>query len=158
MEEGWIFAVLGLLLLASLLAAAWHDLTYRTVRIYNWDGVKYRFLGRERLRRGNDFYVVAMRERMGDVSHTTRYLILVSERFVKRHRYGNLLLRAGAVEAWLPIEERMRADVLYAHQRGWQCEKNFQPLTAEAVLRGNSMSHTGECLKDSILRSDLRLR
>lgn len=119
LEEGWIFAVLGLLLLASFLATAWHDLTYRTVRIYNWDGARYRFLGRERLRRGNDAYVVAMRERMGEVSRTTRYLILASARFEKRHRYENLLLRAGAVEVWLPIGERMRADVLYAHQRGW---------------------------------------
>lgn len=115
MEQGWIFAVLGLFILMTVLAAAWHDLTYRTVRIYNWDGVKYRFLGRERLRRGNDAYVVAMRERMGELSRTTRYLILASDRFVKRHRYGNLLFRAGAAGVWLPIGERMRADVLYTH-------------------------------------------
>ena len=31
------------------------------VKIYNWDGEKYRFLGRERLRKINDTYVVNMR-------------------------------------------------------------------------------------------------
>ena len=60
-----------------------------------------------------------MRERMGDWYYTTRYLLFASAKFVKRHRYENLLLRAGAVEVWLPIEERMRAEVLYAHRQGW---------------------------------------
>lgn len=117
MEEGWLFAALGLLFLTAALTAGWHDLTYRTVRIFNWDGTRYRFLGRERLHRGNDVYVVAMRERMGEISRTTRYLVLVSSKFVRRHRYENLLLRAGMAQVWLPIEERMRADVLYAHQQ-----------------------------------------
>lgn len=110
-------ALFGLIL---VLAAVWYDLTYHTVKIYNWDGGKYRFLGRERLRRISDTHVVTMREHIGDVSFTTRYLLFASARFVKRHRYENLLLRAGVVEVWLPIEERMRADVLYAHRQGWR--------------------------------------
>lgn len=129
-DGGLLWAAAALILLLFVLAAAWRDLAHHTVRIYNWDGKKYRFLGRERLRRINDAHVVTMRERMGDRSFTTRYLLFASEEFVKRHRYENLLLQAGAVEVWLPIEERMRADVLYAYGRGWrtryfcQCEKN----------------------------------
>ena len=57
------------------------------VKIYNWDGEKYRFLGRERLRKINDTYVVNMRERMGDMSFTTRYLLYATARLVKKHRY-----------------------------------------------------------------------
>lgn len=118
-DGGLLWAVAALIMLLLILAAAWCDLAHHTVRIYNWDGKKYRFLGRERLWRVNDTYVVKMRERMGDWSYTTRYLLFASAKFVKRHRYENLLLRAGAVEVWLPIEERMRAEVLYAHRQGW---------------------------------------
>ncbi len=114
----WIAAAL-IMLLVVLMAARRH-LAHHTVRIYNWDGKKYRFLGRERLWKVNDTYVIKMRERMGDWSYTTRYLLFASAKFVKRHRYENLLLRAGAVEVWLPIEERMRAEVLYAHGQGWK--------------------------------------
>lgn len=127
MKENWwaaadgylLWAAAGLFILLVVLAVAWRNLAYHTVRIYNWDGNKYRFLGRERLWRVNDTHVIKMRERMGDRSYTTRYLLSASAKFVKRHRYENLLLRAGAVEVWLPIEERMRAEVLYAHGRGW---------------------------------------
>lgn len=86
------------------------------VKIYNWDGENYRFLGRERLRKLNDMYVVNMRERMGDMSFTTRYLLYASARFVKKHRYENLLFRAGKSEAWLPVEERMQTEVLFSYR------------------------------------------
>lgn len=86
------------------------------VRIYNWDGRKYRFLGRERLRKIDDTCVINMRERLGDRSFTTRYLLYVSEKVVKKHRYENLLFRAGKNEAWLSVEERMQAEVLYAYR------------------------------------------
>ncbi len=115
-----LWAAAALFLMLAVLAAAWRDLAHHTVRIYNWDGKRYRFLGRERLRRINDTHVVNMRERMGDMSFTTRYMLSASAKFVRQHRYENLLLRAGGVEVWLPIEERMRADVLYAHQQGWR--------------------------------------
>lgn len=114
-NDSRIWAVGVLFLLALLLAAARHELVWHTVRIYNWDGRRYRFLGRERLRKINDTYVINMREAVGEASYTTRYLLLASAKFVRRHRYGNLLLRAGRSEVWLPIEERMRQEVLYAH-------------------------------------------
>ena len=115
LSESHIWAVAALLLLAFLLAAVRHDLLWHTVRIYNWDGREYRFLGRERLQRVNDTYVVNMREMVGDASYTTIYLLLASARFVRRHRYESLLLRAGRSEVWLPVEERMRQEVLYTH-------------------------------------------
>lgn len=86
------------------------------VKIYNWDGEKYRFLGRERLRKTNDMYVVSMRERLGDMSFTTRYQLLASARFVKKRRYEHLLFRAGRNETWLPVEERMQAEVLFSYR------------------------------------------
>lgn len=124
MREEWMVTadgclltvVAALILLLVVLAALWHDLMHDKVRIYNWDGKGYRFLGRERLRKINDRYVVNMRERMGDMSFTTRYLLLASAKFVNRHRYENLLFRAGRNEAWLPVEERMRTEILYAYR------------------------------------------
>lgn len=120
-EDGCLlWAAAALILLLAVLAAVWHDITWHTVRVYNWDGKRYRFLGRERLRKANDAHVVTMREQMGDMSFTTRYLLVASAKFVKRYRYENLLLRAGAAKVWLPIEKRMQADVLYAHRQGWR--------------------------------------
>lgn len=110
----WVVAALFLLL--TVLAALRHDLMQHKVRIYNWDGKRYRFLGRERLRRINDRYVINMRERLGEMSYTTRYLLLTSAGFVKKHRYESLLFQAGRNEAWLPVEERMRAEILYAYR------------------------------------------
>ncbi len=115
-DNGLLWAVTALLLLLAVLAVVRHDLTYHTVRIYNWDGKRYRFLGRERLRKRNDTYVVNMRERKGDASYTTIYLLLASAKFVRKHRYENLLLHAGKTEVWMPVEGRMRVEVLYAHR------------------------------------------
>lgn len=115
-DDGLLRAVLALLVLLVILMAIQHDLTCHTVRIYNWDGKRYRFLGRERLRRRNDTYVVNMCERKGDASFTTIYLLLASGRFVKKNRYKNLLLQAGRTETWMPVEERMRAETLYVYR------------------------------------------
>lgn len=115
-DNGLLWAVVMLFLLLIILAGVQYDLTHHTVRIYNWDGKRYRFLGRERLRKKNDTYVVNMRERMGEASFTTRYLLLPSRQLVKRHRYESLLFRAGKTEKWLPVEERMRADALFVYR------------------------------------------
>lgn len=115
-DGGPLWAVAALLLLLAVLAALLYDLTYHTVRIYNWDGKRYRFLGRARLRKKNDMYVVNLGERRGDASFTTIYLLLASAGFVKRRRYGELLFCAGRTEVWLSVEKRMRAEALYAHR------------------------------------------
>lgn len=124
MREEWmamadgclLWAAAALFLLLTVLAVLRYDLMQHKVRIYNWDGKRYRFLGRERLRKINDRYVINVRERMGDMSFTTRYLVFASAAFVKKHRYESLLFRAGRNEAWLPVEERMRAEILYAYR------------------------------------------
>jgi len=115
-DNGLLWAVTALLLLLAVLAAVQRDLTYHTVRIYNWDGKRYRFLGRERLQKRNDTYVVNICERKGDASFTTIYLLLASAKFVRKHRYENLLLQAGMAEVWMPVEGRMRAEVLYVYR------------------------------------------
>lgn len=109
----WIQVMMALILFAGVLLAVQHFMRYHTVQIYTWDGRRYRFLGRERLLKRDDIYVINIRERLGDLSYTTRYRVLLSQEFVKRRRYGSLLLRAGASEAWLPIEERMVQDIYY---------------------------------------------
>lgn len=112
-EMVWILVVMILCLLAAALFAIQHFMRYHTVRIYNWDGQRYRFLGREHVYKINDMYVINMRERLGDLSYTTRYRLAASPEFVRRRRFAGLLLRAGASEAWLPIEERMVQDIYY---------------------------------------------
>lgn len=112
-EMIWILVVMILCLLAATLFAVQHFMRYHTVRIYNWDGQRYRFLGRECVYKINDMYVINMRERLGDLSYTTRYRLLASPEFVRRRRFAGLFLRAGASEAWLPIEERMVQDIYY---------------------------------------------
>lgn len=113
MDVIWRQVIMALGLMAGALIGWQHFMRYHTVRIYNWDGRSYRFLGRECLRKEDDTYVINMRERIGDMSYTTRYRLSASPEFVKRRRYGSLLLRAGVNEAWLPIEERMIQDIYY---------------------------------------------
>jgi hypothetical protein len=115
--------VLALLVLAGLLVCGLRELRYRTVRVYNWDGRKYRFLGYLRLQKakraqldlntGNDTYVINMTERMWDLSYTTRYLLLPSKQLLRRKKNGSLLLQAGRETAWMAMESRMCRDIYY---------------------------------------------
>lgn len=114
-DGGLLWVVAVLLFLLAVLAVMRHELVWRRVRIYNWDGKRYRFLGRERLRKKNDGYVIKMNERQADASYTTRYLLLVSAQFAGKHRYEDLLFLAGEARAWLPVEKRMRVEVLYVY-------------------------------------------
>ncbi|MBO5474858.1 MAG: hypothetical protein J6A08_13900 [Lachnospiraceae bacterium] len=119
----WIQAVMVLLVLAGLLLGILHDMRFHMLGVYNWDGRRYRFLGKARIRKarrgyagvgtGDDTYVIKISERMWDLSYTTRYLLVPSKQFVHRNRNGSLLLQAGKETAWLPIEARMRQDIYY---------------------------------------------
>ena len=115
-DDGLLYVIAVLFFLLLVLLALRQDLICHTVRIYNWDGKRYRLLGRERLRKRNDTYVVNMREKMGETSRSTLYLILASDRLVRKRRYESLLFRAGKTEVWLPIEERMRAEALFSYR------------------------------------------
>ena len=65
----------GLLILAVMLLTALYVLQNHTVRIYNWNGKRYCYLGRAGLRRERDGCLVNIGERMADLSYTTLYQI-----------------------------------------------------------------------------------
>ena len=73
-EEGVmvIWALAGLSLLALLLLAGWYGIQNHTVRIYNWNGRQYCYLGRAGLYREDGGYSVKMKERMADLSYTCK--------------------------------------------------------------------------------------
>lgn len=119
----WVQVIMSLLFLAVLLLGILHYVRYHTLRLYNWDGLRYRFLGQVRIRKAgrehtgieknNDIYVIKLSERMWDLSYTTRYLLLPSKQFVRRNRNAGLLFKAGKETVWLPLESRMRQDIYY---------------------------------------------
>ena len=102
-----------LVLLAILLAAGLYGIGNYTVRIYNWNGRRYCYLGRAGLQRNKDGYCVQMRERLADLSYTTLYQICPSKQFVRRHRYQNLMFLAGDEKCMLHVEECMRQSIYY---------------------------------------------
>ncbi|MCD7726251.1 MAG: hypothetical protein LUI12_12005 [Clostridiales bacterium] len=109
----WTQAVVGLFLLGGLLLGGLGYIRRRTLRVYNWDGRRYRFLGRLRIQKKNDAYVIKITERIWDLSYTTRYWLAPSEQFVRRHRNADLLLKAGRETAWLSVEYGMRQDIFW---------------------------------------------
>lgn len=102
-----------LILLAVLLTAVVYGIQNHTVRIYNWNGRRFCYLGRELLCWKQDGYYVQMRERLADLSHTTLYQICPSKQFVRKHRYHNLTFRAGDEKCMLHVEECMRQSIYY---------------------------------------------
>lgn len=112
-NPAWGYAVLGLLALAAGLLALLYVVQNRTVRIYNWNGKRYRYLGRAGLRRGGGGYVVRIGERMADLSYTTLYQLCPAKRFVRRNRYKELLLCAGNAQCLLHVDGCMRQSVYY---------------------------------------------
>lgn len=109
----WMQAVGGLVVLAVILLAILHFMRYHTLKLYNWDGQRYCFLGRILLRKRNDIYVVKIREHIWDISYTTRYLLVPSRQFVQTNRNSSLLLQAGQAKAWLSVGTGMRQDIYY---------------------------------------------
>lgn len=103
----------GLCMLAVLLAVAAYEIHYRTVRIYNWNGRRYCYLGRTCLRTGGDGYQVRLKERMADLSYTTLYQLCPAKRFVNRNRYKDMVFCAGREQRVLYVEDCMRQSVYY---------------------------------------------
>ena len=103
----------GLCILAVLLSAAAYEIHYRTVRIYNWNGRRYCYLGRAGLRTGGDGYLVCLGERMADLSYTTLYQLCPAKRFVNRNRYKDMILCAGREQRVLHVDDCMRQSVYY---------------------------------------------
>ncbi len=102
-----------LMLLAAALLFMQYYLQNHTVRVYNWDGRRYRYIGRSRLRKERDSYAVKLREHLADISYTTGYRFCFGRSFTKKYRYQDLLVRAGRNVAWVPIEEKAQCMVYY---------------------------------------------
>ena len=109
----WMRAVGGLAILAGILLITLYFMRYHTLKLYNWDGKRYCFLGRLLLRKRNDIYVVKIREQIWDISYTTRYLLVPSRQFVQTNRNRSLLLQAGQAKEWLSVDAGMRQDIYY---------------------------------------------
>lgn len=108
-----ICAIVTLAVLSVVLIAALYVIRCRTVRIYNWNGKCYRYLGRARLRTNGGGYLVNIGERMADLSYTTLYQICPSKGFVRRNRYKDMALRAGNAGCLLHVDTCMRKSVYY---------------------------------------------
>ncbi len=108
--------VIILTIMSVFLAAVLYAIRYGTVRIYNWDGKRYRYLGRAGLTRSGGEYVVRLRERLADLSYTTLYQICPSKRFVRRNRYRELAFLAGKSRCVLYVDGCMRQSVYYRRQ------------------------------------------
>lgn len=110
---GITYAVLCMTVISILLILALYIVRYRTVRIYNWNGVRYCYLGRAGLRHNGGGYQVRIGERMADLSYTTLYQICLSKDFVRRNRYSDMMLCAGQTKSLLHVDECMRQSIYY---------------------------------------------
>lgn len=92
---------------------ALHALRFRTVRIYNWNGSRYCYLGRAGLRRSGGCFQVRIGERMADLSYTTLYQLCPSKYFVRKNKYADMLLCAGQEKCLLHVDGCMRQSIYY---------------------------------------------
>lgn len=109
----YIYAAASLTGVSFLLLAGLYSIQYKTVRIYNWNGKRYCYLGRAGVRRSGGGYTVRIGERMADLSYTTLYQVCPSKRFVRKNRYRDVALLAGKVRCMLHVETCMRQSVYY---------------------------------------------
>lgn len=105
----------GMTIVSVLLLVMLYGMKCCTVRIYNWNGERFCYLGRARLHKNGGGYLVHMRERMADLSYTTLYQICPSKRFVRRNRYKDMVLSAGESRCLLHVDGCMRESVYYRH-------------------------------------------
>ena len=106
-------AAAALFMLAVLLGILFYFVRCRTVRIYNWNGSRYCYLGRAMIRRNGGGYLVCLRERMADLSCTTLYRLCPPRRFVRKNRYADMEFRAGRTRSLLHVDGRMEQSVYY---------------------------------------------
>lgn len=112
-NPAWGFAAVCLVLLSVLLTTALYGIRCRTVRIYNWNGKRYCYLGRAGLHRNGSGYQVYIGESMADLSYTTLYQICPSKRFVRRNRYEDMVLCAGNARCMMHVDHCMRQSIYY---------------------------------------------
>ena len=92
------------LMIMILLAVMIHTAFYRMARIYNWNGKRYCYLGMPDSKDGKNF-AIHIREKMVDLSHTTRYEIGLSKNFYKKNRYKDMFVYADGARNYLIIDE-----------------------------------------------------
>lgn len=105
--------IICLVMSAAFCAAALYGMRFRTVRVYNWNGSRYCYLGRAGVRRYGSGYQVRIRERMADLSYTTLYRICPSKYFVRKNRYTDMMLCAGQEKCLLHVDECMLRSIYY---------------------------------------------
>lgn len=108
-----IYAVVCLAALLIFLVLTHRCISFRTVRIYNWNGDRYCYLGRAGVRRNGGGYQVQIKERMADLSYTTLYQIRPSRHFVRKNMYADMLLCAGQARGLLHVDESMQQSIYY---------------------------------------------
>lgn len=107
------YAAVCLSVLSILLVLALYIVRYHTVRIYNWNGDRYCYLGHAGLHRNGGGYQVRIGERMADLSYTTLYQVCPSKDFVRRNRYSDMMLCAGQAKSLMHVDECMRQSIYY---------------------------------------------
>ncbi len=120
MMQGDIYgtgAAVCLIVLAVCLLGVFCAVRCFTVRVYNWNGKRYCYLGRVGLRRENGGYRVRIGERMADLSYTTLYQLCPPKRFIRRNRYKDMVLCAGKTQCVLPVDNCMRQSVYFREQQ-----------------------------------------
>ena len=115
-NSGMTYAVLCMTVISILLILALYIVRYRTVRVYNWNGERYCYLGRAGLRHNGGGYQVRIGERIADLSYTTLYQICPSKDFVRKNRYSDMMLCAGRARSLLHVDECMRQSIYYKRE------------------------------------------
>ena len=107
------YAIFCLTALMLFLIIALYVVQFRTVRIYNWNGSRYCYLGRAGVRHNGGGFQVLIGERMADLSHTTLYQICPSKQFVRKNKYADMMLSAGNAQCLLHVDSCMRQSIYY---------------------------------------------
>ena len=107
------YVITCLILLSAFLVVMLYGIKFRTVRIYNWNGTGFGYLGRAGIRHNGGGYQVRLKERMADQSYTTLYQICPSKRFVRKNKYADIMLCAGNARCLLHVDECMRQSIYY---------------------------------------------
>lgn len=112
----YVYAAACMTIISVFLVLALYIVRFHTVRIYNWNGDRYCYLGRAGLHRNGGGYWVQIRERMADLSYTTLYQLCPSKEFVRKNKYSGMMLCAGQTRSLLHVDECMRQSIYYKYE------------------------------------------
>lgn len=103
----------GLFCIAFLLVMLWLRMViYRMVRIYNWNGKRYCYLGMTPIRREGGGFAVYLGENIVDLAYTTSYCICPGKAFCRKNRYREFYVYAEKDRAYLIVDtEPMKTEI-----------------------------------------------